>query len=76
MAMSKRYVYTLNNWTVDEKEQLLAVASQYHVVGEEVGSNGTPHLQGFVVFISNKRMSALKKINSRAYWEIARGTCE
>lgn len=76
MAVSKRYVYTLNNWTVDEKEQLLAVASQYHVVGEEVGSNGTPHLQGFVVFTCSKRMSAVKKINGRAHWEIARGTSE
>lgn len=76
MSISKRWVMTLNNWTVDEKEHLLAVASQYIVLGEEVGEQGTPHLQGFFVFLSNKRLSAVKKFSGRAHWEVALGTSE
>lgn len=75
-TMSKRWCFTINNWTQDEKDRLLAWASQYLVVGEEVGESGTSHLQGFVIFASNKRLSAVKKLNDRAHWEIARGTAE
>ena len=42
------------------------------VYGRETGSNGTPHLQGFVTFKAMKRFSAMKKINDRAHWETAK----
>lgn len=76
MAQSKRWCFTLNNWTKDEKDRLLAWASQYLVVGEEVGESGTPHLQGFVIFLTNKRLTACKKLLERAHWEPARATSE
>ncbi|GLC65130.1 hypothetical protein PLESTF_000255200 [Pleodorina starrii] len=66
MANSKRWCFTLNNWTQDEKDRLLAWASQYLVVGEE----------GFVIFPSTKRLTGVKKLLDRAHWEIARGTEE
>lgn len=40
----------------------------------ERGENNTNHYQGYVQFISNKRIAALKKINRRAHWEKRRGT--
>lgn len=76
MAQSKRWCFTVNNYTEDEKDIPLAWASQYVVVGEEVGEEGTPHLQGFVIFTANKRLAAVKKLCERAHWEIARGTAE
>lgn len=42
------------------------------VVSREVGEQGTPHLQGAITFRKPKRLSALKKLHSRAHWETAR----
>ena len=45
------------------------------VVQSEVGENGTPHLQGFLVLSARHELSWLKRIISeRAHWEIARST--
>ena len=69
---AKRWCYTLNNplqpipWN--------ELTQEYHVYGEEVGESGTPHYQGFIVFKNLKRLNQLKEINSKAHWEISRGT--
>lgn len=47
---------------------------EYLVYGQEIGENDTPHLQGFVIFNSNKRLSAVKALHDRAHWEITRAT--
>lgn len=76
MSSSKRWVFTLNNWKADELAKILAVACVYLVVGREVGESGTPHLQGFIIFSTMNRLSALKKISDRAHWEPARGSTD
>ena len=45
----------------------------YMVVGEEIGENGTPHTQGFVILKSRTRRSALSKWLPRAYIALMRG---
>lgn len=40
----------------------------------ESGINGTPHLQGYVIFLKNKGLTALKKLEPRAHWERRRGS--
>ena len=74
--MSKRgWCYTLNNYTVEEHEKLQSLACKYHVIGEEEGESGTPHLQGFIYFASAKTFSAAKKvIGERAHIEEMKGT--
>lgn len=59
---SKRWCFTVNNWNpVDETLiSLLAPSAQYLVYGRELApSTGTPHLQGYVVFHTNKRFAAV-----------------
>jgi hypothetical protein len=42
----------------------------------EVGANGTPHLQGFVIFNSTKTLVACKKIHPAAHFEPVNKTSE
>lgn len=64
----------MNNYTEEEYEALVKYEAKYMVIGKEIGEQGTPHLQGFVVFLNATRLSVLKKLSPRAHWEIARGT--
>lgn len=74
----KRWCFTLNNPTDKEKELIKNSLTEdqviFAVVGQEVGENGTPHLQGFVNWKSKCRLSFMKKIMPRAHFESAKGT--
>ena len=48
----------------------------YMVVGEEVGENGTPHRQGFVILKVRTRLSTMKKWIPRGHLELMRGNCK
>lgn len=76
-VQSKRWCFTLNNYSEYEYDELVQLDGvRYIVIGKEVGESNTPHLQGFVIFHSTKRLAAVKRINGRAHWEPARGTSE
>jgi len=70
---SRRWCYTYNNYNVDDVGTLARLFSdeKFFVQGEEVGAEGTPHLQGYVEFKNPKDLSALKKINNKIHWEKA-----
>lgn len=69
----KHWCFTLNNHTDAEVDALKALAEscQYLVFGREVGALGTPHLQGYAVFLTKKRLNAIKKLDGlkRAHLE-------
>jgi len=72
----RRVVFTLNNYTVEEKTHCLTLFDSEkwnYIVGEEIGEEGTPHLQGYVEFNTQIRFSRLLKINPRIHWEKAKG---
>ena len=88
-TQSKRWVFTLNNYTDDDEQFLgdwlnndyedipiteVGGGVKYGVFGREVGESGTPHLQGFVIFNGNVRLAGLHARLPRAHFEIARGT--
>lgn len=73
----KHWCFTLNNYNESEITKLTSLASstKYLIFGKEVGENGTPHLQGYVVFNSKKRLRQLKAlVSERAHFEKKRGS--
>lgn len=77
MSVGKKWVFTLNNPSNDEVPESWKGSDahlRYCVWQRERGANGTPHLQGYVVFSQNKTLGVLKKLNSQAHWEVRKGT--
>lgn len=77
---SKKWCFTLNNYTEDEFQRIQSSIEsddvQYAVVGRECGISGTPHLQGFVVFMRKKALGGVKASlgSARLHLETARGS--
>lgn len=71
---SKRWCYTINNYTDEDLITIKTVPTLYHVIGKEIGESGTPHLQGFLTLKKPIRLSGLKKLHQTAHWEAAKGT--
>lgn len=76
---SRHYCLTLNNPNENDVEQWnLAQAKEaygivYLVYGREIGSSGTPHLQGFVSFSKRRRLTFVRSIfGDRIHAETAR----
>lgn len=73
---SRKWCFTLNNYTPLDEKDIEDSEATYACFGREVGANGTPHLQGFAVFRNARRLSTLKFLLPRAHWEIARGSIQ
>lgn len=78
MAKARAIVFTINNWTAKDVENVeeLMKEAKYAVFGKEVGEQGTPHLQGYMAFESSRNFSALSKCLPRAHIEAAKGSAE
>lgn len=72
---SKYWCFTWNNYPEDwmeKMERTFGMCSGY-IVGREVGSNGTPHLQGYLELPKPTRWSEFK-LPKQIHWENRRGT--
>lgn len=74
MSQARNFCFTLNNPTEEERAALLSYKASYKVIGDEIGENGTLHLQGYIEFSAAKRFTTLKKAFPRVHWEARRGT--
>ena len=87
MSLAKRWCFTLNNPTDEENFLLVSHGEEitadgdnatfsYLIFGNEVGDNGTPHLQGYFWLCDKKRLAQIKTIPGfgRCHLEVARGT--
>ncbi|UOF80439.1 rep protein [Lamposivirus ageladense] len=75
--MGRRYCFTLNNPTEEEIARINALEVKYIVYGHETGDNGTPHLQGFVIFNHSLQFNTVKnKLGERVHVEATRGTTD
>jgi len=71
---SRAWCFTLNNYTEDEEQHFVDMEGhkqlKYMIIGKEVGEQGTPHLQGYIVFQNQKTFDQAKKlISDRAHIE-------
>lgn len=70
----RSWCFTLNNYTAAEEDEMKAMDCKFMVFGHEVGDEeGTEHLQGYVHFKTNQRLTTVKKLQGRAHWELAKG---
>lgn len=69
---AKRWEFTLNNWTVHPVFDPSTMESLWF--GEEVGDEGTPHLQGHVTLLEPRNLRWLKEWLPAAHFEVTRGT--
>ena len=68
----RSWVYTLNNYSDEDINQLRAFTVQKHRSCKEVGESSTPHLQGAITFTRQYTLKQLKKLNEKIHWEIAK----
>lgn len=60
---SRGWCFTLNNYTDADIKRLQEVECQYIVYGREIApTTGTPHLQGYIHFSSEKTLRTISKI--------------
>lgn len=74
---SKHWQFTLNNYTDNHERELEALAESpavdYLIYGKEVGSSGTPHLQGHVSYSTRKVFAIVKgDLPEGAHLEVVR----
>lgn len=72
---SKNWTFTVNNFTPMDEIFFKETPWTYMVYGRENLTEGTPHLQGFLV-TKVSRLSAMKLLHPTAHWEIAKGSAE
>lgn len=73
---SRKYVFTINNYTDDDIARLANMGTRYLCYGKEVGEQGTPHIQGFLYYKNAKSFKSLKKNLPRARIQVAEGSVE
>jgi hypothetical protein len=71
---AKYWCFTLNNYTPANLDRLstLPEGTEYLVYGREVGTSGTPHLQGTICFETRKRLNQVIATIGQAHCSVTR----
>jgi len=71
---SRKFCFTLNNWTdIEFKSIVNYCKDKQYIIGKEVGTNGTAHLQGYIECKNPIAFTAIKKDLGRSHIEAAKG---
>ena len=73
ISPSKHWCFTFNNYTQDDIklfQEVSSNSSKRYIFQEELGENGTPHLQGYIEFIDKIRPKNL--YDTKIHWEKCR----
>lgn len=57
----RKFVFTINNYTEEDVERIKSTNCIACVCSREVGAEGTPHLQGAIIFADSKSFTAVQK---------------
>lgn len=72
MPQNKYWFFTLNNHTIEQIEHLEHIfrhECEWYIFQEEMGEQGTIHLQGTIALKVRQRMTQLKCIDPSIHWE-------
>lgn len=72
----RNFVFTLNNYSIEEMGKIDNIKCNYIIYGEEKGESGTPHLQGYCELASARHLKSIKKDMPRSHIELRRGTAK
>lgn len=75
-SLAKNWCFTWNNYPsewMDLMDPKIRGLEVEYVIGQEVGEQGTPHLQGYLRFKSKLRPIETLKWNKSIHWEVAKG---
>ncbi len=78
ISPSKRWCFTLNNYTDEEISSIVPIFKEKCKIAffsKEVGESGTPHLQGYLEFKTKSRPSSVFSLK-RIHFEKSKGNCE
>ena len=74
---AKNWCFTLNNYTEEEEKAIKQIECKWMIFGHEhTEGEGTPHLQGAIVFGNARYFKAIKALIPRAHLEKMQGSCE
>jgi len=76
MALGKNWCFTVNNYNDEDIKGLKEIDCKYIICGAEIGENGTPHIQGYVHFQTDKSLKQLKKMIPRGHLEKCKGNAQ
>ena len=78
MPKSRNWVFTINNYTEQDVEELRSIRDtqsiRYIGFQPERGANGTKHLQGLIIFDNPRSLGGVRAINPRGHFETMRGS--
>jgi len=78
MSRARNWCFTINNYDEDNLDQLrqcIKMGARYCLFQQEKGESGTPHIQGFISFNSQKRLNSVKTlVGNRAHLIVAKGS--
>lgn len=66
---SRSWQFTVNNPTEEDWEDCIQMDCRYYCLGQEIGDNGTDHIQGFVMFAEARSFMTVKELLPRARLE-------
>lgn len=79
VSKGRKWCITMNNYTTDEYDNMemhFKKKCWIYIIGKEVGTNGTAHLQVYVETKNAIHFNSLKKLFPRAHIEKAKGNKE